>query len=159
MPNKTPILGLNTWLESDFVNWQDLNENFEKLDSTSVCRETGTAVASYTGGSVTSVQWRYKKYSDGTVEMSASFPYNTLACNNGTSVPYESGITDISFPFMFSDIYNVQVYMASELKGWVSNITKAETLDHLTLVVLSMTKENIPMNKRLFINVKGVLVQ
>ena len=76
--NKTKNLGLNIWLENEPVNFEEMNENFEKIDHFVSCTESGVKTASYSGGSDTVANWRYKKYSDGTVEMSAKLNFTNL---------------------------------------------------------------------------------
>ena len=50
MPDKTKNLGLTIWNDTDYVDFEEINDNFKKLDNSSICKESGIATASYTGG-------------------------------------------------------------------------------------------------------------
>ena len=50
MATKTPKLGLNIWLESDPVNFEEVNENFKKIDDMVMCIASGEVSSSYSGG-------------------------------------------------------------------------------------------------------------
>ena len=41
MPNITKKLGLNIWLENDIVDFEQINENFQKIDDCVICTESG----------------------------------------------------------------------------------------------------------------------
>ena len=71
MSSITSNLGLTIWNESDPVNFEDINNNFEKIDRLVNCIESGIVTSTYTGGTNPTAEWRYKKYSDGTDDMSA----------------------------------------------------------------------------------------
>ena len=86
MPNTTSKLGLNTWLENDVVDFEEINENFEKLDNMVMCIESGTKTANFSGGTTSVATWRYRKYSDGTVEMSAKLEFTNLKCDGGSGI-------------------------------------------------------------------------
>lgn len=49
MPNLSTNMGFNLFLESDVVDFEQLNANFEKLDKMVLCIESGTKTASYSG--------------------------------------------------------------------------------------------------------------
>lgn len=46
MPNITKKLGLNILLENDIVNFEQINENFQKIDDCVICTESGIKTAS-----------------------------------------------------------------------------------------------------------------
>lgn len=157
MPNKTDKLGFNVWLENEVVDFEEVNANFKKLDGMPMCIESGTKTSNYSGGSDSVATWRYKKYSDGTVDMSVKLNFANLKCDGGSSSPYYSGNSKVYFPFKFSKIYDVQMHLASTIVGWVSNITQATVLDHLQFRVVATERESVTAYKQIFINVKGVL--
>ena len=157
MPNTTKNLGLNIWLENEVVDFEEINENFKKLDTMIMCVESGTKTANYTGGSDSVATWRYKKYSDKSIEMWAKLQFTNLKCNGGTSSPYYSGESKIYFPFTLSSVNDVQMHLASNTIGWVSDITGQSVLDNVQFRVMSTAYESTTIYKQIFINVKGVL--
>lgn len=158
MANRTENLGLNTWLESDIVNFEEVNENFEKLDTMTMIFETGTKSSYYSGGSSTTANWRYKKYSDGMIEMSTKLEFTNLKSDGGMVVPYYSGDVQVYFPFQLEELYDVQMHMSSSTVGWVSDATDRTVLDYLIFKIMSMSKEETTIFKQVFITVKGKLV-
>lgn len=159
MPNPTTNLGLNTWLENEVVNFEEVNQNFEKLDTMVMCIESGTKTSSYIGGSNDVTTWRYKKYSDGTIDMSAKLIFTNLKCNGGSAIPYYSVDSKVYFPFSLSEVYDVQMHLASNTIGWVSNITDRSILGYAMFRVMSIKLETTDEYKQIFINVKGVFTQ
>lgn len=157
MPNKTANLQLNTWLENEAVNFEEVNENFETIDNLVSCIESGTKTANYTGGVESAAKWRYKKYSDGTVEMSTVVYFTNLKCNGGSKSPYYSGTSTIYFPLSLSGVYNVQMHLASNTFGWVSNITGKTVSDYVMFRLMALEYEDTEEYKQVFINVKGVM--
>lgn len=157
MPNLTENLGLTTWLENDIVDFDQLNANFEKLDSMVMCIESGTKTASYSGGSDSVATWHYKKYSDKSIEMCAKLNFVNLKCNGGTGSPYYSGDSTVYFPFTFSEIYDVQMHLASNTIGWISDITQKSVLDFLRFRIMATEYESTNVYKQVFVSLKGVL--
>lgn len=157
MPNLTPNLKLNTWLENDVVDFEEINENFQIIDGLVRVTESGTKAANYTAGSSGTTTWRYKKYSDGTIDMSAKLEFANLKCNTGTESPYYSGTSTVMFPFTLSSVYDVQMHLASNTVGWVSDIMGHAVNDKVLFRVMSVTNETNDVYKQVFINVKGVL--
>lgn len=157
MPNQTANLQLNTWLENEAVDFEDINANFEKIDSLVSCVESGVKTANYTGGTDSVAKWRYKKFSDGTVEMSAKMEFSNLKCNGGATSPYYSGTSTVYFPFTLTGVYDVQMHLASNTIGWVSDITGKSVLDKVMFRVMSTALESSDTYKQVFIQVKGVM--
>lgn len=157
MPNKTTNLELNTWLENEMVNFEEVNANFETIDKLVSCVESGTKTSNYTGGSDSVAKWRYKKYSDGTVEMSAKLGFTNLKCNGGNQSPYYSGTSNVYFPFTLTEVYDVQMHLASNTIGWVSDITGKSVLDMVMFRVMATESETDEKYKQIFIQVKGVM--
>ena len=155
--NKTKNLKLHTWLESEVVDFEEVNENFTKIDTLPFCIESGTKTSSYTGGSSAIATWRYKKYSDSTVDMSTVLYFDNLKCNEGTEAPYYSGVSKVDFPFTLKAVYDVQMHLASNTIGWVADITNRTVADSVSFRVASVSVEKDLMYKKIFINVKGAL--
>lgn len=155
--NKTTNLKLNTWLENEPVNFEEVNENFEIIDKLPFVIESGTKVGTYTGGTQSSNTWRYKKYSDGTIEMHTKLEFDNLKCNGGSEAPYYSGTSKVTFPFSLAGVHDVQMHLASNTIGWVSDITGKSVIDYVLFRVASVYKEDSLEYKQVFINVKGVL--
>lgn len=159
MASQTEKLGLYTWLENDPVDFEQLNNNFEKLESCSMVVESGTKTSGYSGGpSGYNATWYYKKYSDKTIEMSTKLEFTNLKCNYGESAPYHSGDSTVYFPFNFSKIYDVQMSLASNTLGWVVNVTGQSIIDKIMFKVMNVVKEETESYKQVYITVKGVEV-
>lgn len=158
MPNLTKNLGLNTWLENEVVNFEEINSNFEKIDGLVTCVKSDTVTSAYSGGVSGNATWRYKKYSDNTIEMSTKLEFMNIKCNGGSKAPYHSGDLKVYFPFNLSEVYNVQMHLASNTIGWVSDITGKSVLDYVIFRVMSMEYESTEIYKQIFINVKGVML-
>ena len=157
MANKTDRCGFNVFLENDIVNFDEINYNFEKLDTMNLCVESGTASATYNGVTSGSIIWRYKKYADKTVELSAKLELGSIRCNGGSSAPYSSGEINVYFPFKLSNVYNIQMHMTSNTVGWVHDMTPKGVLDCVSFKAISMALESANVYKEISINVKGVL--
>ena len=155
--NKTEKLKLNIWLESEPVNFEEMNANFEKIDSLPFCIESGTKVGTYTGGITSTNTWRYKKYSDGSIEMFTKLEFDNLKCNGGSQAPYYSDSSKVVFPFALKGVYDIQMHLASNTIGWVSDITGKSVIDHVLFRVAAVYKETDLEHKQIFINVKGEL--
>lgn len=137
------------------MDWELINENFEKLDNMTLCIESGEKTAAYSGGVTGNATWRYKKYSDGSVELYTGIEFKSLKCSAGSSIPYCSENVKVSFPITLTSIDNAQLHMASDTVGWVSNITGKNILDYIMFKVASMKNESSYVYKQIFINVKG----
>lgn len=157
MPNQTKNLGLYTFLESDAVDFEQINENFEKIDKTVICFETGTKTASLSESSEGTIVWRYKKFTDGTIELTTKIESTSIKSDSGSAAPYSSGDVKMYFPFSLSEIYDVQTHLCSSNGGWISDVTERSVLEYLTLKVMSVTQESSATYKQIFVNVKGVL--
>lgn len=153
--NKTTNLKLNTWLENEPVNFEEVNENFEIIDKLPICIESGTKLGTYTGGTGSSNTWRYKKYSDGNIEMFTKLEFDNLKCNNGAEAPYYSGSSKVTFPFALKTVRDVQMHLASNTIGWISDITGRNVIDYVSFRIAAIHKEDNAEYKQVFINVKG----
>ena len=153
--NKTTNLKLNTWLENDPVDFEEINENFNIIDSLPICIESGTKTGTYTGGTTTVNTWRYKKYSDGSIEMFTKLEFDNLKCNSGTEAPYYSGSSKVTFPFALKAVRDVQMHLASNTIGWISDTTGRNVIDYVSFRIAAIHKEDSAEYKQVFINVKG----
>lgn len=156
MSTKTEKYGFNTWLETDPVDFEEINENFRALDGYNLCIESGTVTSQYSGGTASTATWHYKKYADKTIEMSTKIEFDNLRCNGGDSSPYYSESSKLHFPFELSKVYDVQMHLASNTIGWVSNITGKSVIDYVLFRVMGTAYESTEIFKQIFINVKGV---
>lgn len=159
MSSKTSNLGLTIWNDIDPVNFEEINDNFKKIDTLINCIESGTVTSTYTGGIYTEAEWHYKKYTDGSVDMSTVLYFNNLKCNGGTEPPYYSDDSTVNFPFNFSKIYDIQMHLVSNTFDWISNITGATISDYVKFRIFNTLKENTGTYKQIFINVKGILAE
>ena len=166
MPNQTAKLKLNTFLENEAVNFEDLNKNFETIDGYVICTESGTSSSAYTEGANSTATWHYKKYSDGTIDMSTELEFTNLVCNRlpGSESVYRSVNSTVNVPFVMYKIYDVQIHLVSDISSydnhaWVSNITDRNVTKALTFRLNSSKNEgaNRSINRRVYINIKGVL--
>lgn len=155
MPNLSTNMGFNLFLESDVVDFEQLNANFEKLDKMVLCIESGTKTSSYSGNTTGNATWNYKKYSDGTIDLDTAIGFDTLKCNQGSKAPYYTGNCRVYFPFTITKIDNVQIHMSSETKGWVCNLTGKDVVDYILFNIMGMESESNYVFKKVFINVKG----
>ena len=153
MSSKTSNLGLTIWNDTDPVDFEEINSNFQTIDGLANCIESGIVTVSYNGGTNTDVNWYYKKYSDGVAEACVILSYNTLTCNTGTAAPYESTVSTINFPFTFSAIYNIQMNLVSETTGWIANTSVS--LDRAAFKVCNIVQETEATYKQVCVSVKG----
>ena len=159
MPKLTPKLGLNTWLENEIVNFEEINANFERLDVMPMCVESGTKTASYSGTTSGTTPWYYRKYSDGTIDMFTCVSYTDLICSKGSSAPYYSEDSKVYLPFDIMQFLDVQMHLVTpDTYGWVVDATDKVAFDHVKIRVASNTYElNSSYDKRVYISIKGVL--
>lgn len=145
----------NLFLESDVVDFELLNANFEKLDKMVLCTESGEKTANYSGGTTGNATWKYKKYSDGTIDLYTAMSLDNLKCSQGSQAPYYTSDCKVYFPFTITKIDNVQMHMSSETKGWVCNLTGKDVVDYILFNIMGMESENNYVFKKVFIDVKG----
>lgn len=155
MPNQTAKIQFNTFFENDVVDWEKINENFQKLDDMALCIESGEKTASYSGDISGNVTWHYKKYSDGSIEMYTKIEFDNIKCNSGSAPPYYSGTSKVMFPFNLTAVHDVQMHLVANYIGWVSDITEKSVVDYVIFRLAGLTLETNYEYKRVFINVKG----
>lgn len=156
MPNITNNIGLYTYLENEVVDFEQINTNFEKIDELVSCIESGVKSAEYSGGSVGTANWNYKKYTDGTVEMYTGIDVTSLKCNGGTEALYYSSEALVAFPFKIN-IKNIQTHLSSSVVNFVTDDGEMIAKNNVSFKLHSYTKETSTVSKRLFIYVRGVI--
>lgn len=155
MPDQTAKNKFNIFLENEAVDFEQINENFKKLDDMNLCVESGMKTASYSGGVTGNANWRYRKYADGTIDMFTKLEFDNLKCNGGSEAPYYSGSSKVYFPFTMTAVYDVQMHLASNTIGWVSDITGKSVIDYVLFRVMGMGCETENIYKQIFISIKG----
>lgn len=82
MSQTTPRLKFITFLENDYVNFNDINHNFEILEKTGLCVESGTNDVTRSG---VSANWYYKKFLNSTkTSPMYTVEASTFITNEGT---------------------------------------------------------------------------
>lgn len=158
MPNQTTNLGLTTWLESDVVDFEQMNANFEKIDALVNCIESGTKIGTFSdGGATNTATWHYKKYSNGSIELDARLVFDNLICASGDGIPYYSDSVSIVYPFSFSSVYSLSIHAVSNNIIWATDISGGSSVDGATFRVLTRSKESSASYKQVYISVKGWL--
>lgn len=89
--------------------------------------------------------------------MSTKLEFTNIKCNGGSKAPYYSGPSTVQFPFSMSEVYDVQMHLASNTIGWVSDITGKSVLDSVMFRVMAMEYEDDYIYKQVYITVKGVI--
>lgn len=153
MSRKTSNLGLTVWNDTDPVDFEEINSNFQTIDGLINCIESGIVTVSYNGETNADVKWYYKKYSDGIAEACAILFCNTLTCNTGTAAPYESAVSTIKFPFTFSTVYNIQTNLVSGTTGWIANTSVS--LDSVSFKICNIVQETEASYKQVCVSIKG----
>lgn len=156
--NVTSNIGLHVWNEDEIVDFEEINENFEKIDDLLLVVEYGTKTANTTGGTDNIITWYYRVFNNQTVDMYCKLDCDSLKCNNGSAVPYLTNELTVSFPFGLSEIRDVHMHMASSTKGWVFNTTEENVLNKLSFVVGSFENESTNNHKTIYISLKGKVV-
>ena len=57
MSSKTSNLGLTIWNDTDPVDFEEINSNFQAIDRLVSCIESGIVTTSYNGETTTDVNW------------------------------------------------------------------------------------------------------
>lgn len=160
MAVKTENLNLNTWLESDYVNFEEINENFETIDTFIVATEAGTVTSTYTDGSGISgnITWRYKKYSNKTIEIVAAVDVHNWLANTQFGETGIYGTTDmtINMPFSFVNLYDTHVNVQCPNAMLIFNKTAITEATALTIQAAGFTSETDTDTKRIILNIRGV---
>lgn len=154
--DKTLNLGFHSWIETDAVNFEEINENFDKIDNLVHCTESGIMTMPYTNGSNTTAEWYYRKYSDGMVEACADLTYTNLICDQGSEAPYYSAKhSEITLPFTFARVYDLQMHLASNSMSWVTNITGSNISNRVIFRLFNVTVESSELYKQVFVHIVG----
>ncbi len=174
MPNTTPNLGLNTFLENDVFDYNQLNSNFSKIDNLDIPGQTGTMTSTYSyvnyNNSTTTgeVTWRFRRYKNKVIELNTVFTVNMLSTNNGTSPFYYSKILVLNMPVEFAGgydkVYDINTSLLTEPNAnyfWRSAVQYYSSYwplsEGLKLYVVSNgTNGTSTHSKTFYVEVKGV---
>lgn len=182
MSSKTDNLQMTKWLENDPVNFEEVNENFLKIDNCTSCYERGVVTSSYSGGLNGVGKWVYRKYTGWNLKKSDDDTLSIIktieACIviDASSLPIENEDSDISsifhsidltinLPFDIASLSYINMHLAVDgLYGGVMDKTAYDNDlsmigKSLKVQLWSMKKEQpgSPKNKKIMINLKGVL--
>lgn len=164
MATKTPNLKLNTWLESDVVNFEEVNENFEVLDGCIMCIASGMTDSSCSGSSDSRPNWNYKKYSNKTIEMDTRIPFANSICSEGVTGtgPYKMiNNCILSLPTnvgTITSITSIQLQLSGEnAYGWAVNLSNKDRIDSIVMNILNSIIETSSSYKEIHVSVKGVI--
>ena len=174
MPNTTPNLGFNTFLETDVFDYQAINTNFDIIDALLMPSEVGTmdstySYSDYDGTARTgTATWNYKKYSDKTIELNTTFTISLLGTSNGSSAPYYSNLVTLPLPTTINSVYKVGVdsvtdseasISSAQVRGWTcmyaTSLTDIKN-NGVRFRVLADKKRQGGTTMIFFIEVKGV---
>ena len=158
MPTQSTNLSLKLFLESDVVDFEDINSNFEAIDAHIGFKDTTSGTSSYSGAASGTTTWKITKFYDNTVEMTTVLNLSTVACSTGSAMPYYSSSISLYFPVALTSFDFVSLNLQSEgTAGWISDDTAQTNVDHLTFRIASVSSESSAVFKRVFVKVKGVL--
>ena len=157
MPGKTDNLKLNTWLESDVVDFADMNENFGIIDGLVSCVKSYKASSKCTGASSAVADWYCKEFSDGRVDALCKIKSSDIACSVGDTAPYSSGAVVVKLPAELYAISNVQMGIASDGICWVHDVTASQSTSSVSFKVIGMESEKSAKSRTVYISVKGVM--
>lgn len=174
MGTKSKNLNFNIFAEDDYVNFDDINHNFNILDGLGLCVEAGSQDVSRSGASAT---WRYKKFLNNestpkyTVEASCAVIGDTSwGCTEdltkGRQVCFASRLIKIPLPAIVqsANIYDVQTNVrvssyTSESLAAVNWIALDKDIDNfISFRVISPMPETTQISKLAYINVKATAV-
>lgn len=161
MAGTTTNYNFHTWNENDYVNWEDINENFETIDDMFLCISKSTKSSTYKVGTGADqlVSWECKQYPNNVIEMDCVLSFLSLYSNNGSAPPYYSESVSVNFPsdYNFSQIKNISINMSSDSIGWPVDMSASDDFTKVIFSVLAIAIESTEVNKRVYIKVKGVL--
>lgn len=156
MGGTTRNLGLNTFVETDIFDVDLLNDNFWLLDNASVCTESGTMNSTYTGASTGTATWRYKRYTDKTIELNTAITLNAAYPNLGSSPFYYSRDVNLSLPLALAQTYDVHIDVASSTNRWGIIVASDDITSGMVFRILSNTQASVASYQKVYIQVKGV---
>ncbi len=156
MGQTTTNLGLNTFAETDIFDVSLINENFWTLDNASVCTESGTMSSNYTGAATGTATWRYKRYTDKTIELNTAISLNSVFPNNGSSPFYYSRDVNLSLPLALAQTYDIHIDIASSTNRWGIIISSDDITSGMVFRILSNTQTSVAGYQKVYIQVKGV---
>lgn len=154
MPNQTKNLRFNVFLENEPVDFEQINANFEKIDSLLNCVEHGTKSTNYSGGATGTANWTYRKYSDGSIELYTVVDVSTMKCNIGDEMPFSSSAVDVPLPFKVN-VKSLLTHLSTSVMNIVTDETNSAAKNNLVFTLKGFANETATLSKRLFIHVKG----
>ena len=172
---KSKNLNMNLFLETDYVDFEDINNNFEIIDSKPFCVKSGFTIAKYQQyilsngnentqyGSETDVKWYYKVYNDKTFEMYAKIELTNLQCITAIGSLYRSGYVRVAIPSKYSDnttfniasIRDIKLSLSSDSYDWPVLTTRSSINDYFTFRLVGPKAEKTSIYRQIFLNVKG----
>ena len=159
MPNKTTNLGMNVFLENEVFDVDLVNENFQIIDDIPMtAKSAGVMTSVFSGAQSGTVTWRYKRYSDKTIDLEASIVLNSVYINANNAVPYYSNDVVVNLPVVLSSVNNIHTDIVANTRRWVAMTSSTGTVTTaLTFSILSNVKDTSSSNRNtVFIQIKGV---
>lgn len=178
MSTKTDNLQMNKWFENDPVNFEEVNDNFLKLDDCTQCFERGAITSNYSGGLNGVGTWIYRKYTGWNMKKSddgVSIIKTVEACvvvdasslnistpDSAMSTLFHSSEVQIDLPFEIASLSYINIRLTGNVYGGIIDNTKYESNlsmlgKKLKIQLWSMKKEESSIPKKIMINLKGVL--
>lgn len=157
MPKTTTNLQFNLFEETDVVDFELINQNFEKIDNTKLWIGSDKTASTYSIGEVNgTASWYYKEMSDRHVEMYTKIDLDTLKCSNGSGVPYYSDTVTLNLPVPLDSVHDVQMHLNSSTVGWIIDETGANMSSFVKFKVASFNHEPSVIYKQIFVSIKGI---
>lgn len=157
----TPNLGFNVFQEMDVVDFEEINDNFEKLDDYVMITEAGTSTATVGSDVVT---WSYRKFSNHVVEMEGKLELNNTLCNVAVGSIYNCANITVNLPITVSILYDRQISASCpDINVWACDKTASTATSSITACILTTSDAEtavgaVAKHKELFIKVKGTYV-
>lgn len=165
----TTNLNFKLFLESDYVDFNDINNNFEIIDSLHIpIKHFKSDLTWKVGNTAMGVsKWNVSLYADKEFEMSTSFTVSNLPANEsiGTNTGmYKTKTINIPFPtanleITGIDFVSLNTRMGNEVYSIPYNITEtSKIMSQLDIQIASATNETTGSikDKTVYITVKGV---
>ena len=174
---KTKNLGMNLFIDTDVVDFNDINKNFNVLDALPFCVKSGVTTATYQQyilkngnentayGNPIDVKWNYKIYNDKTFEMYAKIELTTLSCTAAIGSLFRSGYLRVYLPNKYSDgtmfniaeVSDLNINMSSDSYDWIILTNGPSIVNNFTFRIVGPKKETYSVYRQIFVNVKGVI--
>ena len=109
MSSLSSNLGLKLFDESDYVDFEDINNNFELLDTANACKSVDTATSTYTNGSSSVANWYIKRYASSYTECETTLNFASLSASSssssytvGDTSLYAVAVTELTLPVAYT---------------------------------------------------------